>query len=126
MVIRNLFNHALSLAFIVMISHLISSEGKTLRKKQNSLDLTLAEEPEFVFQGEIIEMKSKCKTNLMVQVRYYDGTLKHAISDNVRMNQSISVPTGGNVSLVLVGAESTDGRDIFDNKCAQGDRSYMR
>jgi hypothetical protein len=59
-------------------------------------------------------------------MRYNDGGLKYAVSNNARKDQIISVPTENNVVLVLVAAERSDSKDIFQEKCNKSERNYIR
>ncbi len=73
-----------------------------------------------------INITNTCNKKLKVHLRYYDGDLKHAISNNVRKNQRISLSTQKRVIVSLVAAQDSNGKDIFAQKCLSKQRNFMR
>ena len=73
-----------------------------------------------------INVTNTCSRKLKVHLRYYDGTLKHVVSNNVHKNQRISLSTDKRLTVSLVAAQDINGNDVFERKCLDNTRNYMR
>ena len=73
-----------------------------------------------------INVKNTCNRKLKIHIRYYDGTLKHAVSNNVHKKQRIGISTDKRVAVSLVAAQDINGNDVFERKCLDNTRNYIR
>ncbi len=73
-----------------------------------------------------INITNTCNSQLKIHLRYYDGSLKHAVSNNVRTNQQISLNTEKRVIVAIVAAQNILGEDVFHQKCFENERNFMR
>jgi len=77
-----------------------------------------------------IIITNSCPSTMTVSLKYYDGSLKHDVFDNVPSGQTITSKPTDKVTVTLVAGEVTDSTsseiDIYANSCASGEQGYVK